>query len=549
MRPLAASWLLLAPALSSTAADTFNILGNGGFEYGLMCYWDYEWSTAGQDSKGDYEFRLSTDSHSGAYSVEIRCAGPDCEKAAIVSQKIPASPNSTYTLSLYAKCPAGRKAAVFIPGTTTGDVLQGLICRDDWTLNTVTFKTAPSATHFAFYVYNLDTAWLRLDDLVLRFADGTVPARKAVIHAGIRRVGSTDAYVTVDGKPYLALGFFNVPYEDLKRVADVGANSVIPDTAPGCFATAQDDYADRAYELGVGVVPDSTASARLRSPGIFAPILGRFAVHLSNIAWFLVDEPDQKAVTWFYVPGPTLVAEYDAAKSHSTLPVMVDLQRAAWSVAPEITPYASAMDIWMAEPYGPDFSGVNHAISLFNSIRPRPIWVAQDATVSSLIVPKTYWALIHGATGIMYFAWDDFKGDPGKLRAAGKVFSELNQLKDVIFATHIDERLAVTTAVSATPIVKPSPFAELKHWIAQWLGGHTDTAPAPVAFMARQHQGGTYIIAANYTLQRVQSTFSVPGLMTGRQISVLFEGRTLSATSGTFSDTFEGPSRHVYLIR
>jgi hypothetical protein len=41
----------------------------------------------------------------------------------------------------------------------------------------------------------------------------------------------------------------------------------------------------------------------------------------------------------------------------------------------------------------------------------------------------------------------------------------------------------------------------------------------------------------------------VPGLMTGRQISVLFEGRTLSATSGTFSDTFEGPSRHVYLIR
>jgi len=43
------------------------------------------WSKTGQHYKGDYDFGLSKDSPSGSYSLEIRCSGADCEKAAIQS--------------------------------------------------------------------------------------------------------------------------------------------------------------------------------------------------------------------------------------------------------------------------------------------------------------------------------------------------------------------------------------------------------------------------------------------------------------------------------
>src|SRR5580704_604708 len=94
-----------------------NILNNGGFETGLMCYSTAVWSQTGQDYKGDYQFLLSNDSHSGAYSLEIDCAGPDCLKAAIISDRIQTPPGQSYKLNLYTKCPAGRLAAVYVPGT------------------------------------------------------------------------------------------------------------------------------------------------------------------------------------------------------------------------------------------------------------------------------------------------------------------------------------------------------------------------------------------------------------------------------------------------
>src|SRR5688500_8937528 len=91
-----------------------NILNNGGFEYGLMCYSTSIWSTTGDDYKGDYRFQVSSDSHSGSRSLEILCYGPDCLKASIVSDKIQTPPDQAYKLSLYTKCPTGRLAAVYI---------------------------------------------------------------------------------------------------------------------------------------------------------------------------------------------------------------------------------------------------------------------------------------------------------------------------------------------------------------------------------------------------------------------------------------------------
>lgn len=72
-------------------AGAQNILNNGGFETGLMCYGFWTWSITGVDFAGDYQFTLSTDSHSGAYSLQIACSpgGTDCMRAACLYRSSP----------------------------------------------------------------------------------------------------------------------------------------------------------------------------------------------------------------------------------------------------------------------------------------------------------------------------------------------------------------------------------------------------------------------------------------------------------------------------
>jgi hypothetical protein len=507
-----------------SVADEVNILKNGGFESGLMCYTNWVWSLTGQLYAGDYKFALSNDAHSGAYSIEISCAaGGDCEKGAISSDSISTPPGQAYTLSLYAKCPTLQYPFVYIPGTASGDLGQTLKCDGNWDLNTINFTTAPSATSFTFSVYGYSVGSVLVDDIVLTYADGTVP-QQTVLHPGVRNVGVSGQTLTVDGAPYLALGFFDVGYADLAVAAATGANTVQAlqgITGAGCFNTAQPNYLDRAYELGLGLLPESSTTARLGVPAVYSAVMPQFAPHLANIAWFMADEPDQANVPWWYIPAATFVAEYNAAKPQTSLPIMADFQRAAHSIASGVNalaedgPYTSGVDVWMAEPYGPDFSAVNTAINLFNTLQRRPIWLAQDAIDPGLIGPKAYWAAINGATGIIYFDWDTFKSDAATLAAVQQVFGELNGLKKPIFGLDL---------------------------------GALVSAPTGIGYMARYYQGTIYILAVNPTAASVQGNFSVLGLTAGDQVTALFENRTITAGAGAFSDSFQGVGRHVYSI-
>ena len=514
--------LCLCLTVIPSVAVELNILKNGGFETGLMCYTNWVWSNTGQDYVGDYKFALSSDAHSGAYSIEMSCAaGADCEKAAISSDSIFTPPGQTYTLSLYSKCPAGQLSLVYIPGTASGDFFGFLTCNGTWAFNTMTFTTGPSATDFHFAVYAYGAGWVRVDDVVLTYSNGTVP-QQTVLHPGVRNVGVSGQSLTVDGAPYLALGFFDVGYGDLAAAAATGANTVQAiqgTTGAGCFNTAaQPNYLDRAYELGLGLLPESSTTAQLGVPAVYPAIMPQFAPHLANIAWFMADEPDQANVPWFYVPAPTFVAEYNAAKPETSLPIIADFQRAATGgvyALTQIAPYVSSVDMWMAEPYGADFSSVNNAINVFNAIERRPIWLAQDAIDANLLGPKAYWAVINGATGIIYFTWDLFKADAAKLAAVQQVFGELNGLKNAIFSLDLDALVS---------------------------------APKGVGYMARYNQGTLDIFAVNPTATTVQGNFTVQGLAAGQQVTVLFENRTITASAGAFSDSFQGVGRHVYSI-
>jgi len=130
-------------------------------------------------------------------------------------------------------------------------------------------------------------------------------------------------------------------------------------------------------------------------------------------------------------------------------------------------------------------------------------------------VPKAYWAIVNGATGIIYWAWPAFQQEPDKLAAVQQVFTELKSLQGAIFGNAMDSMVA---------------------------------PPAGITTMSRFSLGSSYIISVNPNSTTVQGQFSVQGLAAGTPVNVLFENRTVTASAGGFTDAFPGVSRHVYSI-
>jgi hypothetical protein len=504
-----------------------NILVNGDFTYGLQCYGDWAWSKTGKSYKADFDFFLSTDAHSPAYAAEIACKGSDCPKAEIFTGDIPVTVGKSYLLKVYTKCPTGGRGHIYIPHTTIGNIFEPLTCNGSWSLSQVSFT--PAASQSTFWIDFIDNSPLPLliDDIVLTFSDGTAPTQ-TWIHPGRRPVSVSPTTVFVDGSPYLALGYVNVPYRDYRQVAALGANTIVglnelsgPTTE--CFNTRKSAL-DTAYELGLNVLPGTTFEARAGyDNGTLSPNGGGglltlpntasdYGSHLANIGWFLDDEPDLSEIVWYTLAPNMLINEAAALRSKSTLPVLVDFQHAHYGPRSLIAPYNGSADVWMSEPYGTDFSHVTHATGLFNSIQRRPIWIYQNDITANLIVPKAYWAIVNGVTGLIYFDWPSFSKDQAGFDAVAQVFSELTSLKGPIFGQ--------STSV---------------------------TAPPGITAMARQYNGQTHIFAVNPISTSVTGSFTASGLTQGKEIQVLFENRTITSSEGSFTDTFNGVARHVYV--
>ena len=511
---------------NSGSSEQPNILVNGDFTYGLQCYGDWAWSKTGKNGKGDFDFFLSTDAHSPPYAAEIACKGRDCPKAGIFTGDIPVTVGKSYLLKVYTKCPTGGSGYIYIPHTTIGNIYERLSCNENWNLSEVSFTPAVGQPTFWIFIGDPSPLPLLIDDIVLTFSDGTAP-RQTWIHPGRRRVSVSPTTVSVDGSPYLALGFANVPYRYYQQVAALGANTIVGDVLSGptteCFNMGKSAL-DTAYELGLNVLPNTTSEARVGyDNGTLSPNGGGglltlpltasdYGPHLANIGWFLDDEPDLSEIVWYTLAPKMLINEAAALRSKSTLPVLVDFQHAHYGPRSLIAPYNGSADIWMSEPYGEDFSGVTHATTLYNSIQKRPIWIYQNAIRAALIVPKAYWAIVNGVTGLVYWEWPTFSQDQAGLDAVKQVFSELKSLKGPIFG-------------QSTSVI----------------------APSGITAMARQYNGQTYIFAVNPNSTSVTGSFTATGLTQGKEIQVLFEDRTITSSEGSFTDTFNGVARHVYI--
>jgi hypothetical protein len=494
-----------------------NILANGGFELGMMCFGEY----VQPDGNNDYGFFLSTDAHGGQYALELRCIGPSCAssfngRAFVVTQAFHTPASQAYKLTFWSKCDAGADAFWYTESASTPYLSQPIQCTGAWVSNEVHFTAQAMEGEATFYFYNHSTGSLLLDDVVLTYEDGTVPAH-TVKYPGVRDVVTKPDRIEVDGKPYLALGFFNVPYDALPQVAAIkGANLVttLGSTAlADCFNTDREPYADRARALGLDVMPDLTTTARLGVPEVFPAVMEAFAPHLANVGFYLADEPDQAYYKYSLIDPKVMASERAAAHTKSNLPLLADLQHAHYDPPAVDQPFQDSEDIYGSEPYQEDASGITQTFAVFGTMTKRPVWIFDDNhTDVTTVVPKAYYSVILGATGVVYFDWPSL--DDQNKQADAQAIGELSQLSDAIFASDVTKDV---------------------------------TAPAGIAFIARKLAGKTYVIAVNPTAQPIQGSFTVSGLG-GATGTVMFESRTVTAGGGAFSDSFAALSRHVYVF-
>jgi hypothetical protein len=496
-----------------------NLLNNGGFELGTMCYGQYEWGTNPANVGTGYQFTLSTtDVHSGSYAAQIACVNAsDCgypAKAALtVSPSFHTPVSQAYRVSVYTKCASGDDAYFYTPNAGGSTQTWSFACNGSWAETQFSFTSDATDDYIYYALYYAGSGTFLIDDLVITYGDGTVPAQ-TIKHAGERSVGVSSAVYEVDGKPFIPLGFYQIAAEQIPAAQAMGVN-VVAWGDPGCFNTDAPVFADVAYEAGINILPESSSTARAGNPAVFPDVMHAFGRHLADIAWYLDDEPDQSAVVYEPITPATLTAEYNQIHASSMLPVAVMLQHAHYDVPSVDQPYAPAMDIYLSEPYGTSFTGITQSMTVFDAMTKRPVWFAMDDSPDAAdIVTKAYFGFTSGGSGLLYFTWDQFDTD-GKLAAAGQAITELSSLTDAITGTDL------------TPQV---------------------TAPTGISYVARSAGGKTYILAVNPATTNVTGNFTYAPLTAGKTVTVDFEGRTITASKGLFADTFTGVSRHVYVI-
>ncbi len=510
-------------ALPPVTTHPTNILNNGGFESGLMCYGQYEWGSNPANMGTGYAFSLSTDAQEGKYSLQIACVNPgDCgfpAKAAIESYPIESPPSQAYKVSVFTKCNAGDNAFFYTPSSAAGDFTSSFACTGQWAQNSFTFTSAASpdassaSTTVSYALYYAGTGTFLIDGMVMTLGDGSVPAQ-TVQHPGSRVTSVSGSTTLVDGKPYVPLGFYQIPPDQLTAARQMGANTVAWGD-PGCYNTSSEVYADLAYEAGINLIPESSTTARLGAPQVLPAVLAQFGSHLADIAWYLDDEPDLSAVAWQPISPATLTAEYMAIHGASALPVGVMLQEAHYADPSIDQPYAPAMDVYLSEPYGSSYDGITHSMTVFATMTKRPVWLAEDDSLDpALIVPKAYFGFTSGATGLLFFTYGGFVAD-AKISAAAQALTELSSL---------------TAAITGTDVTSMV------------------TGPPGISFIARSAGGSTTILAVNPAAMNVTGSFTVGSVSGASSTSVSFESRTIPIAGGAFSDTFTGVSRHVYVL-
>ncbi|MEW6607908.1 MAG: PQQ-binding-like beta-propeller repeat protein [bacterium] len=153
------------------------------------------------------------------------------------------------------------------------------------------------------------------------------------------------------------------------------------------------------------------------------------------------------------------------------------------------------------------------------------------------MIAQAYISIAHGAVGILYFGFPHPK-DPryDKYGGVEGVWDGIHQVGYEILKA--PDRLAPA-------ILPPSVTLDI-------MGekGIVTTGTEKMHWIYKQKENGDkYLITLNGSSQARTTTWHIKDIGTGtKELIVLFETRTVTAISGTFTDTYQGYERHIYKL-
>ena len=482
----------------------------------------------------------NTTSHSGFNSLRIIGSGNELRATNYCGALAGSSINpKTYTLSAWMKSDLANKHVWMAIGGLPAQLVN--VAGTDWARYSITGQYTWNQNRVVCNIQPFDpesgTLWI--DDVQLE--EGTTPTAYStsikdenLVNPQIHRtpyavsdfaiVSGTNVLpqVTIDGngrflidgKPFIpiAMGWSkpvpmgNPSLETFSEIAKAGFNTVCLNLCTQTLANLK-TVLDNANINGLKVifrVDNSVTNDTLQS--WVSDSAHMLRDHPAIIAWCVYDEPTSGTLA-------TATTRYDIVKANINLPVYFTYAfDMYWCNMPG--------DIASMDNYSTYLSvlGINaYTLNYFATPAGKPSWMWLAAFGDrEPTAPEeecmTYATLINGVRGINYFInkpkseelWNELRALTREVRALTQVLYSMDA--------------APTVSVNSSSI----------HLLSKRYGLQN------------------YVIAVNVSPEPVNATLTIPGV--NQMSRVLFENRVVQGSGGTFTDTFAGYQRHVYVI-
>ncbi len=375
---------------------------------------------------------------------------------------------------------------------------------------------------------------------------------------------SDDNTVLADGERFFPLGIYYIPKSDepFRELAEAGFNLV------RCGSKEELDgaheYSLKAW-VSLGGRMDLSKDAEKRKRWIEARI-DELKGHPALLTWESMDEPawtwkdpgQKRASAEGLAQGHKLVKELDPGhllwinhaprntwKTLAKFSQNVDI--IACDVYPVIAKDIDADKTYAMMPNGKQTDLANQTISCVGEYVDKLKKAAGGKQATWLVAQGFAWddkqnpdnpryptyeemrfmvynAIIHGVNGILYWGTHSMPQPSEHWSNLKKVVRELGDL----------------SAVLASPTIANNVSLEYEE-----MGFSIDSG---IEILVKEHDGVTYMFAANTTVGPAKVTFSeLP--FSARSLDVLSEGRSLDVSGNSFRDIFEPYAVHVYRFR
>jgi hypothetical protein len=168
--------------------------------------------------------------------------------------------------------------------------------------------------------------------------------------------------------------------------------------------------------------------------------------------------------------------------------------------------------------------------------REKPVWTVIETThISSDAMPtpdqvrtEVWMALIHGATGFLYFAheWQP------RFREAGLLYYP--EMRDAVAG--LNRQIHDLAPVLNSPTVPDG------------VAVSSSNPDVPVDVMVKRHGGWTYVLAVAMRDSTTEATFILPDGRLTAPVDVIGESRTIMPAGAAFRDAFAGYAVHLYRV-